>query len=279
MSVLLRPRLWGSDKPTGSVSIEWGHPLTQGLIFADPVVGAGAVTRDLVMPTVTGRPSSPGTSLVVQGAVVTPPGPTNGMLYSYVQGPLYPSHQSYSAAQRVMFTSLTGDMYHGYGTHGAATLGVGSGSGVLLMGANEPGKLVGITFQNAGPSLAAGVRGPAVAPTLGRWYDLVGTYSPTRGPVLYIDGVSYNTPYNVTGTIGPISGLQLAVGYYPNWLSTGGSKVAYTYLWDRALTSDEVAQLRSYPYDFLSSQNPRNRVWIDLASGPVGSFVGWGIPA
>jgi hypothetical protein len=236
----------GYTKPPAGAQVNWGHPLTQNLVAAYPFLErSGLRVHDLVH----GSGADFETGVLWNGDALTLPATNAG---SYTTGPLISNRP---------FSILLG--CHDLGTHGTAgatfSMGVtGSARQIIII---RPQSTTVIRFAMWFDDLDATV--PSI---LGRQLHLAFTLDPAFAQKTYDDGKLINSR-----TAGGFFNGTRAVYFGGNAINTEqiGATFRYVYIYDRALSPDELAWVKAEPYAMLTTPQAR-KYFVMAATGVPG---------
>lgn len=248
---LVRARSWGQVKPPPGAQIDWGNPLSQGLVFAALINEHGGVPLDLVTGTravitngVTGYDRKLFSGIELSKAS------SQSLSWTGYKGPLARA----SVNNQLSVLIIGWDNAPGSAAHDPwfTTIGASVGYRMSSFGATEGVILDNIT---SGASVGSGADN-----TAGREIFAVMTYDPAEIR-LYQDG-SRGWLNAKTGTTNSCS--VLAPGGDPKIGPVNGG-TCLVYVWHRRLEPTEVANLQAEPYAFIAPPGPKV-VYIDLAA-------------
>jgi hypothetical protein len=254
-------------KPVSPI-LQRGHPLARGLVYAwNFAEGGGKDVADGVAginnATVIGTPSwvaSP------WGAALSFDGSTQYLktnVNSGVDSPFVPFSISYT----VYWASNPGGIVEVVSARNSAGASPGVFSQLTSSGQLNFGEYDGASFPNV---VTSGL-------TAGNWYHVVGTNTGVAGSVadmaLYINGApNYSTSSG---------GLASLAASYP-WCvaSDNGTNTSFPgsvgnlFVWNRALSAAEVAQLYFDPFVmFRRRAEPQGNIFVVPAAAPLGWFA------
>jgi Concanavalin A-like lectin/glucanases superfamily len=247
----------------GRLSIDWTHPLAQGLIGCwVPGVSAGI-------------------NLTGMGADMLPS--AAGNVQTWADGPEGAAWQTAKTGDGFAITGppsvFVGQINSLY-WRGIFTGTIASNAGSPLIGL-EPNNTGGGPFLyqaidvvfgsggaiccewNSGGSFAQS--GTSFVPTINTMYGFAGTFKPGGNSVFYVNGSAFNT--TAYGASGPTTNgtprLDLQ-GFLPDLTRTLAAQCFIACQWNRELSADEVKAFDADPYCFLVSD-----LEVEWAAGPV----------
>ncbi len=252
MPVVTLPRRY-SIKPSLSVGINWGHPLTRNLFGCWLMnEGGGLSVYNLAFP---GQDTGPLTNMTPADWVATVGGP--GLNWSaansYITlrtGPIIHTLPNVSVEALVIPDSVAAGYREVYCEAGVM--------GSRLQFRQDTNVFNFYIYRT--PSWQGG--GSSITVSVGQLCHIVGTLSSTNGMALYLNGVldGIDAAHTLPGTdTMNRSYIGCEYGIANCWVG----KILFVRLWNRALNWDEVRQLYIDPYCFLT---PR-KLHIEYSAG------------
>lgn len=263
---------WGLVKPVQGSSIDWGHPLAKGLIFATILDGSGAVV-DLTTGVRTIKPQTYRLGAGGTGTNSTAANATKIAAPRLIRSANAPVSAFTMTTQ---FRAVTAsDFESGINASAYTSESINQGWGLSTRGGPGTPGFAFVLLNNNGEGVYALLHSTA-APwgTLNVPVTWGGTYDGTTG-ILYVNGLSR--------TSSALSYAAAPAGTTTTIASTDGGSPNFAfhlgYAWDRELQPSEMAWLNAEPYAMFAPPGPKRSYtfFSAPATQPVRRRVGsWG---
>lgn len=260
MSTLLQrgaPR--GLTLPSGTPRIDWGNPITRGLVGCWVPTGEGGavpIIRDLVTQTFLEPAGSPTIQATPYGLAACDAGYAGWTAYTPT------SQKPTSAFSLLWFGSLRGTSYYGYPSLLGLSYGSGNSSPYNCAAIQRTGNQFELAWNNSSSQVSPTFSTPSVSSGA---YSLLGTVKLGGSYAVYLNGTTLLTGSAAAGTISYAgAGIdQIGVGVLPSSTNNyAGAGMCIGLLWNRQLTPGESATISADPTNFLIY--PEDDLWSML---------------
>jgi hypothetical protein len=261
-ATLIRPQLWGAQKPPPGASLRGGSTLLGGLENLLLLTEGAGAPRNIAPPAMSRWPvATLGTGVTWApgqgGPALAFPGTADVNLDNAGTDAYSVSTNGYSLVVRVYLPSAS---LKGVILDGGASVNLGVGSGDIDTNGNN---LV---------ALYSNVRHVASGVAIGTGWHTVGiTVNTSGGAALWLDG---RQVYSDSGSAPQSFGGTRRVGSEDGGsrFLASGCRVEWGGWWRRSLTPSDMQQLAVAPFDaFVAPPAPRLRYWVLVSSGVTGS--------
>lgn len=284
MSTLLRRKRWGYEKPPLGAQIDWGNPLSDGLVSAVLFNGGGQTLYESVFGNEVDLQGNPyGTSSVgpngqfmdrtvqlSRGSVVNGGGTSTGL----------------SAGRPAAILDISDKMTVMAGILMSTTDATGLGSNnPIIVASSTTGGTGGWQLDVNSNNLRFFIAGGNAVSAGGFVGGVPTIVTGTCNSISTVVAVYMNAKLMASGSAATNTNIafcslgNLTMGYR-NY-TTGGNftgawlgNMSFVYIWHRELKAGDVQQMQIDPYQIFLPQSPTRRLWVPPAPPPPGTGTG-----